>query len=77
MRILVVEDEQDMNRLILKTLKRAGYSVDGCLDGEEALHYLEGTEYDAVLLDVMLPKRTAMSWCSRCVKRDRIPRCCS
>ena len=56
MRILVVEDEQDMNRLILKTLKRAGYSVDGCLDGEEALHYLEGTEYDAVLLDVMLPK---------------------
>lgn len=57
MRILVVEDEQDMNRLILKTLKRAGYSVDGCLDGEEALHYLEGTEYDAVLLDVMLPKK--------------------
>ena len=36
MRILVVEDTKDMNRLIVKALTKAGYSVDGCFDGEEA-----------------------------------------
>ena len=57
MRILVVEDEQDMNLLIQKVLKRSGYCVDGCFDGQEAEDYLAGTEYDVILLDVMLPKR--------------------
>ncbi len=56
MRVLVVEDARDMNVLIGKILKKAGYSVDGCFDGEEALEYLMGAEYDAVLLDVMIPK---------------------
>ncbi len=55
MRILVVEDERDMNQLIQKVLKKSGYSVDGCYDGGEALDYLEGAEYDVMLLDVMLP----------------------
>lgn len=57
MRVLVVEDELDLNRLIQRVLKKSGYSVDSCLDGEEAMLFLEGTEYDAVLLDVMLPKK--------------------
>ena len=56
MRILVVEDSKDMNHLIVKTLKKAGYSVDGCFDGEEAKLYLLGAEYDAILLDIMMPK---------------------
>lgn len=56
MRILIVEDERDMNWLIVKTLTKAGYSVDGCLDGEEALAYASCVEYDAILLDVMIPK---------------------
>ena len=56
MKILVVEDARDMNRLIVKTLKKAGYSVDGCFDGEEAMVYLLGAEYDAILLDVMMPR---------------------
>lgn len=56
MRILVVEDTRDMNRLIVKALTKAGYSVDGCYDGEEALDYLAGAEYDAMVLDVMMPK---------------------
>ena len=56
MRVLVVEDARDMNRLIVKMLKKAGYSVDGCFDGQEALEYLLGADYDAILLDVMLPK---------------------
>ena len=57
MRILVVEDERDMNRVIVKTLTKAGYSVDGCFDGEEAQLHLLGAEYDAILLDVMMPKK--------------------
>ena len=56
MRVLVVEDARDMNRLIEKILKKVGYSVDCCFDGEEALAYLAAAEYDAILLDVMLPK---------------------
>ena len=57
MRILVVEDEQDLNRILAKTLTAEGYSVDACFDGVEALDYLEGAEYDAVVLDVMMPKK--------------------
>lgn len=56
MRILVVEDERDLNSIILKRLNKAGYSVDSCLDGEEALDYLSMGEYDVILLDIMLPK---------------------
>ena len=57
MRILVVEDQRDLNRLIVKTLTREGYTVDGCFDGEEALLHLAGAEYDGMILDVMLPKK--------------------
>ena len=55
MKILVVEDSQDMNWLIVKTLKKNGYSVDSCFNGEQALDCLLGSEYDAILLDVMMP----------------------
>ena len=56
MRILVVEDTKDMNLLIVKTLKKSGYTVDGCYDGEEAKLHLLGAQYDAFLLDIMMPK---------------------
>ncbi len=56
MRILVAEDEQDLNRLLAEALKRAGYSVDCCFDGEEALEYLDADNYDGVILDIMMPK---------------------
>lgn len=55
MRILVVEDEKDLREVIIKTLKLAYYSVDGCDNGIDAKHYIESTTYDAVLLDVMMP----------------------
>lgn len=57
MRILVVEDEADLNLLLRKVLTKAGYTVDGCMDGEDAMDHLLGAEYDAVLLDIMLPKK--------------------
>ncbi len=56
MRILVAEDERDLNALLRKRLKEADYSVDSCYDGEEALDYLDGAEYDAVVLDIMMPR---------------------
>ena len=55
MRILVVEDEPELNRLLTKRLKSAGYSVDSCMDGRDALDHLPGAEYDALVLDIMLP----------------------
>ena len=61
MRILVVEDEKDLNRIITKTLSKSGYTVDGCFDGNEVEHYLAGAEYDAILMDVMLPGKDGFS----------------
>ena len=65
MRILGVEDAKDLNRLIVKVLVKNGYSVDGCFNGEEALEYLAGAEYDAMLLDVMMPKLDGFSLLER------------
>lgn len=55
MRILVVEDERDLNRIITKKLKVKGYSVDACFNGEEALGYIEMANYDAMVMDIMMP----------------------
>ncbi|MFC5067818.1 response regulator transcription factor [Flaviflagellibacter deserti] len=66
MRILVVEDDPDLNRQLVTSLGNAGYAVDHALDGEEG-HYLgENEPYDAVILDIGLPKmdglRVLESW---------------
>ncbi len=56
MRVLVVEDDPDLNRQLRAALTDAGYAVDTALDGEEG-HFLGSTEpYDAVVLDIGLPK---------------------
>src|ERR1700760_3147408 len=56
MRILIVEDDGDLQRLLKKSLVEAGYAVDAASDGEEG-HFLGDTEpYDAVILDLGLPK---------------------
>src|SRR5690349_22024466 len=56
MRLLVVEDDQDLNRQMVQAFEDAGYAVDRAFDGEEG-HFLGDTEpYDAVVLDVGLPK---------------------
>ena len=56
MKILLAEDEIDLNNVITRYLKKNGYSVDSVLDGEEALDYLEYGEYDLIILDIMMPK---------------------
>ena len=56
MRILVVEDDANLNRQLTDALKEAGYVVDQAFDGEEG-HYLGDTEpYDAIVLDIGLPQ---------------------
>lgn len=61
MRILVVEDERDLNRIIVKRLTAAGYTADACYDGVEALDYLAGAVYDAAIFDVMMPRLDGFS----------------
>ena len=56
MRILIVEDEKNMNRLISEAMKDEKYSVDSCFDGQDALDYALTVDYDVIILDVNLPK---------------------
>ena len=61
MRLLVIEDDKDLNRQMVEALGQAGYAVDRAFDGEEG-HFLGDTEpYDAVVLDLGLPKRDGLS----------------
>ena len=61
MRILIAEDERDLNRLICQALERAGHGVDACFDGQEALDFLAGAQYDCVILDIMMPKKDGLT----------------
>jgi len=65
MRILVVEDDNKIASFVAKGLKQAGYAVDRCADGEEALVFAETTTYDAAVVDVMLPKLDGLSLIQR------------
>lgn len=56
MRVLVVEDEPDVRHAVSEYLREEGYAVDAAADGEEGQYKANAWEYDAILLDVMLPK---------------------
>src|SRR5258708_5791546 len=56
MRILLVEDEPDLLRSLARALREEGYAVDTAENGEDGLFSAESNEYDAIVLDVMLPK---------------------
>ena len=56
MRILLAEDERSLSRALVALLERSNYSADAVYDGEEALAYLEAGNYDALILDIMMPK---------------------
>jgi two-component system OmpR family response regulator len=61
LRLLVIEDDKDLNRQLVAALEAAGYAVDSAADGEEG-HFLGDTEpYDAVVLDIGLPKLDGIS----------------
>jgi heavy metal response regulator len=65
MRILIIEDEQKVAEFIKRGLKEEGYAVDVALDGEEGYFQATTNLYDAILLDLMLPKLDGLSLCRK------------
>lgn len=61
MRILIAEDQKDLNKILVKKLSKEGYSVDACFDGEEAMAYLDMVSYDGVILDINMPVKDGLS----------------
>jgi two-component system OmpR family response regulator len=73
MRILIVEDEPDLLRALAQALREAGYAVDTATDGEDGLFKAESWEYDALVLDVMLPKLDGWELLRRLRKTKKTP----
>ena len=73
MRILVVEDEPDLLRILARTLREEGYAVDEAADGEDGLFKAEGVAYDAIILDVMLPVMDGWEMLRRLRQTKRTP----
>lgn len=69
MKILIVEDNVQLNDTLKEVLEINGYLVDTAFDGEEALDYLNATEYDLIILDIMLPKIDGYQVCQ--LARDK------
>lgn len=61
MRILVAEDEKHLNRIISEAMADEGYSVDSCFNGQDALDFALGTDYDVIILDIMMPEMDGLS----------------
>lgn len=60
MRILIIEDDKSMQKLLSKRLNEESYIVDGCYDGIDGLEYAQTVEYDCILLDLMIPKMSGI-----------------
>ncbi len=73
MRILVVEDEADLLRSIAQALREEGYAVDTATNGEDGLFSAENSDYDAVVLDVMMPKMDGWEMLARLRKSKKTP----
>jgi transcriptional activator protein copR len=65
MKILVVEDEIDLNSVIVKHLKKNGYSVDSAFNGEEAMDFTAVAHYDLIVLDIMMPVMDGLTFLQR------------
>jgi two-component system, OmpR family, response regulator MprA len=73
-KILVVDDEPQLRRALERALKLEGYDVGLAADGEEALAEVASSPYDAIVLDVLMPKRDGLSACRELRERgDRTP----
>jgi two-component system OmpR family response regulator len=71
-RLLVVEDDKDLNRQLVAALEQAGYAVDRAFDGEEGWFLGDTEPYDAVVLDIGLPKRDGLSVLEQWRKAGRV-----
>ena len=65
MRLLIVEDEENLREILKKRLKGEHYSVDSCGDGIEAMEYMDMVEYDGIILDIMLPGMNGLELLSK------------
>lgn len=61
MRILLAEDQKDLNKIINKRLSAEGFSVDSCFDGEEVFDFLAAAVYDCIIMDIMMPKKDGLA----------------
>lgn len=61
MRVLVVEDEKDLNSIICSKLVKEGYNVDACYDGQAALDYMEAENYDGAIMDIKIPNKDGIT----------------
>jgi two-component system OmpR family response regulator len=73
MRVLVIEDEPDLLRVVARSFREAGYAVDEAADGREGLFKANVNEYDAILLDLMLPKLDGLSVLQQLRKKKKTP----
>ena len=73
MRLLLVEDEPDLLNGLARALRRASYAVDLAADGEEGLYKAESTDYDAIVLDIMLPRLDGWGVLARLRKTKTTP----
>ena len=71
MKILLVEDTQQLNKALSTLLRRNSYTVDSAFDGEEALLYIRDYKYDLIILDIMLPKIDGLD-VLRNIRRNKI-----
>ena len=72
-RILLVDDEPLILKGLRFSLQQEGYEIDSAADGEEALQKIFGTQYDLILLDVMLPKLSGVEVCQRVRETSDVP----
>jgi DNA-binding response OmpR family regulator len=63
MRLLLAEDDAQLGRTLTKGLRQEAYAVDVVSDGEHAMHHALVNEYDAIILDIMMPRRDGFSVC--------------
>ena len=73
MRVLIVEDEPDLLRSLAQALREEGYAVDTADNGDDGLFNAEGTDYDAIILDVMLPGMDGWEILRRLRKTKKTP----
>jgi two-component system OmpR family response regulator len=73
MRVLVIEDEPDLLRVLAQSLREAGYAVDVAAEGQDGLFKAQTAEYDAIVLDLMLPKIDGLSVLQRLRRSKTTP----
>lgn len=73
MRILIVEDEPDLLSAVAQSLREEGYAVDEATDGETGLYKAKGSDYDAIVLDLMIPRLDGLTLLQRLRSEKKTP----